>query len=237
MKKSLPFIMLLLRLFLFAAGGLLLSLITNNTLEQASRWWSSLCVVINIITILILLLVCKYEKIKFADLIRGNKAKASIKEILLIILAMIILGIGGMYGFGFLIYGHVPVTMIQPIPIWLAIVNFVLLPVSVVFAEMPLYFGYCLPKIESITKSKHIAFVCPILFYALQHSFIPLIFDWKHILFRFLSFLPLMCVLGIWYYKKRKLIPLMIGHIILDFATGFQILLVSIFPIMFEMMS
>lgn len=73
-------------------------------------------------------------------------------------------------------------------------------------------------------------------FYALQHSFIPLLFDWKHILFRFLSFLPLMSVLGIIYYKMRKLQPLMIGHAILDLATGIQILMTSMSPALFEMM-
>jgi hypothetical protein len=50
---------------------------------------------------------------------------------MLIIVAMLLLGIGGMYGFGFLIYGHVPVTMIQPILIGLAIINVLLLSVTV----------------------------------------------------------------------------------------------------------
>jgi hypothetical protein len=45
-----------------------------------------------------------------------------------------------------------------------------------------------------------------------------------------------MLVLGIIYYKKRKLAALMIGHSVLDLATGAQILMTSISPAKFDMM-
>jgi len=45
-----------------------------------------------------------------------------------------------------------------------------------------------------------------------------------------------MIVLGIIYYKKRKLVPLMVGHAVLDLATGAQILATSVSPVLFEMM-
>ncbi len=75
-----------------------------------------------------------------------------------------------------------------------------------------------------------------VFFYALQHSFMPMLWEWRHILFRFLSFIPLMLVLGIWYYKKRRLAPLMIGHAVLDIATRVQILMVSVSPAVYELM-
>ena len=49
--------------------------------------------------------------------------------------------------------------------------------------------------------------------------------------------MPLIIVLGIWYYKKRKLAPLMVGHGALVLATGMQILMKSISPAIFETMS
>jgi hypothetical protein len=45
-----------------------------------------------------------------------------------------------------------------------------------------------------------------------------------------------MLVFGIIYYRKRKLEPLMIGHAVLDLATGAQILMTSISPSLYEMM-
>ena len=220
MKKIIPFLIPLLRSVIFIIVGLMFSAISNQSLVQCSRWWSLLCIFSNILTIFILILVCKSEKTNYMDLINYKKGQSSVKYIILIVSLMLILGMIGMYGFGFLIYGSVPVIMVQPIPVWIAVMNIILLPLTVVFAEMPLYFGYALPRIEKITNNKFIAIGYSMFFYALQHSFIPLLFGWQHILFRFLMFLPLLLVCGILYYKNRKLVPLMIGHGLLDIATG-----------------
>jgi hypothetical protein len=236
MRKAGPFILPLFRSVLFIVAGVLFAMIADISLEQESRWWSVLCTVCNVITIGFLMTICKIEGTTYKDLIGYKKGQINLKYTLLTIVMMLLLGVGGMYGFGFAIYGYVPVTMVQPIPVWLAVINAVLLPLTIVFAELPLYFGYALNKIEDTTGNKLLSILYPMFFYALQHSFIPLIYDWKHILFRFLSFLPLMLVLGIIYYKKRKLAALMIGHSVLDLATGVQILMTSISPAIFEMM-
>lgn len=236
MKKICPFILPLFRSVLFITVGVLFAIVTNQSLEQASQWWSIICTVCNIITIVVLVVICKSEGYTYKKLIGYERLRGNLKFTLLIVVLMLILGIGGMYGFGFIIYGYVPVTMVQPIPVWFALINVILLPLTIVFAELPLYFGYALNGIEKITGNRLLSIIYPMFFYALQHSFIPLLYDWKHILFRFLSFIPLMSVLGIIYYKRRKLKPLMIGHAILDLATGIQILMTSISPALFEMM-
>lgn len=236
MKKLGPFALPLFRSVLFIIIGVIFARLTNQTLEESSRWWSIICTVCNIITIILLMTICKSERITYKKLITNQRGQDSLRYILFIVMLMIVLGMGGMYGFGFMIYSYVPITMIQPIPVWLAIINAILLPLTTVFAELPLYFGYSLNGIEKITGNKTLSILYPMFFYALQHSFIPLLYDWKHILFRFMSFLPLMLVLGIIYDKKRKLRPLMIGHAILDLETGAQILLTSISPALFEVM-
>ena len=236
LKKIKPFLLPLFRSALFIVAGLLFALITNKSLGQSSQWWSVICVICNIITIIVLAIIFKSEGTTYKEIIGYEKGKNGIKETLLIVVIMLILGMGGMYGFGFMIYGYVPVTMIQPIPIWIAIINIILLPLTVIFAELPLYLGYSLNKIEQMTNNKVLAIGYPMFFYALQHSFIPLMFDFKHILFRFLSFLPLMIALGIIYYKKKKLTQFMIGHAVLDLATTIQILMTSVSPALFEIM-
>ncbi|UNC92172.1 hypothetical protein [Candidatus Contubernalis alkaliaceticus] len=236
MEKSLPYIIPLFRSALFIIGGLFFAAITNQSLDESTKWWPVLCIVFNVITILVLVLVCKYEGSDYRDLIQYKKGQLNFKNLLIIIILMMSIGVGGMYVFGLAIYGHVLTILIQPIPIWIAIINIILLPVTIVFAELPLYYGYSFNKIEENTGNKFLAMSYIIFFYALQHSFIPLLFDWKYILFRFLSFLPLMIVLGIIYNKNRALTPLMIGHGFLDLATGIQILISSLFPAIFEIM-
>lgn len=236
LKKINPFLLPLFRSFLFIIVGLLFAILTNKSLEQASQWWSVICVICNIITIVVLMFVFKIEGTTYKKITGYENGKKDIKGTVLIIILMLILGMGGMYGFGFMIYGYVPVTMIQPIPVWIAIINIILLPLTVIFAELPLYLGYSLNRIEQMTNNKILAIGYTMSFYALQHSFIPLLFDFKHILFRFLSFLPLMIVLGIIYCKKKKLTKFMIGHSVLDLATAIQILFTSISPALFETM-
>ncbi|SDO16886.1 type II CAAX prenyl endopeptidase Rce1 family protein [Acetanaerobacterium elongatum] len=236
MKKTLPFILPLFRSILFIALSALLAALLNQSLEETSKWWSVLFTLCNIITILVLLLVCRAEKTTLKSIIGYQKGQLNFKSTILIVLLMLALGMGGMYGFGFLIYGYVPTIVVQPVPVWLAVINAILLPLTVVFAEMPLYFGYSLTRIEEITGNKVLAIGYAVFFYALQHSFMPLLWDVRHILFRFLSFLPLMLVLGILYYRKRKLAPLMVGHGVLDIFTGAQILITSLFPAVYQMM-
>ncbi len=149
---------------------------------------------------------------------------------------MVLLGIGGLVGISWLVYGYMPVTTTQPLPVWAAILVIILFPATVMFAEIPLYLGYCAPLIKEKTNNEVFAIVYPLFFYALQHSFMPLIFDFKHMLSRFLMFIPLLIFIGIWYYKKRDLLPLIAGHGLLDVFTGIQLLIVSLYPSIFEMM-
>ncbi len=236
MEKRLPYIMPVFRSVLFLVGGLLFALITNQSLDESTRWWPVLCIFFNVITIFVLALVCKHEGLDYRDLIDYRKGQLGLKNILIISTLMLLSGVGGLYAFGIAIFGYVPTILIQPIPVWIAIISMILLPVTIVFAELPLYYGYSFRRIVDRTGNRGLAIGYIVFFYALQHSFIPLLVDWRYMLFRFLSFIPLLIVLSIIYIRKRALAPLMIGHGVLDFATGIQILISSIFPAIFAMM-
>ncbi|MFO7612313.1 MAG: hypothetical protein R6W99_07505 [Clostridia bacterium] len=236
MNKTYPFILPIFRSVLFIMAGLLFSLISGQTLAEAARWWSVICTACNILTIVLLIIVFRSEGKTYKDIIGYEKGRIKIKNTAPITLLMLFLGIGGMAAAGYIIYGYMPVGLISPIPLWIAAINAVLLPITIIFAEFPLYFGYSLNGIEKITGRKVLAVAYTVFFYALQHSFIPFLIDWKHILFRFLSFLPLLLVLGIVYFKKKDLPPLMVGHGFLDLATGLQILVLSAYPALFELM-
>ncbi len=236
MSAYMPYLMPIFRSVLFIFGGLFFAALSGQSLIESAKWWPILCVVFNVITILVLKMVCKLEGIEYRVLINYKKGQLNFIYILTIILLMLSVGVGGMYLFGLVIYGYIPTILIQPIPVWIAVINTVLLPVTIVFAELPLYFGYSFNRINDSSGNKLFAIVYIVFFYALQHSFIPLMFEWKYILFRFFSFLPLMIVLSVIYNKRKVLTPLMIGHGVLDLGTGVQILISSMYPAIFEMM-
>ena len=122
--------------------------------------------------------------------------------------------------------------MIAPIPLWLAIINVFVLPVSTAFAEEGIYLGCGVNQI----KNKYVAILVPAFFFALQHSFIPTLFDIRYIIYRFLSFLSLTIILCWYYHKHRNPLPIMVGHAVIDVATVAQILMTSAIPGFYDMM-
>jgi len=73
-----------------------------------------------------------------------KKEKQRGKTIVIVTLVMLAVGIGGMQLAGFINYGevpHFPVMMIQPIPLWIAIINIFLLPLTTTLAEDGIYLG------------------------------------------------------------------------------------------------
>ncbi len=218
-------------LFIFIIG----TFITGKQAENISNWWSVVASIVNIVTILILIVISKKQGNNYPKLINYEKGKTTAKQILTMTLVILAVGLSGMYIAGYICYGIIPYTapmMIAPIPIYLAITNVILLPVSTVFAEEGLYLGCGVNQI----KNKHLAILVPAFFFALQHCFIPTLFDVKYILYRFLSFLPLTIILCLNYSKTRNPLPIMVGHAIIDIATAGQILATSTIPGLYETM-
>ena len=210
------------------------SIIVNKEVSDISNWWSIVATIVNIVTILILLLVCKKMKISYKKLINYEKGKSTVKQVVIISFIVLLVGTWGMYLSGF-IYGKFPYAapmMIAPIPLILAILNFILLPLTVSFAEDGLYLG-C--GVNSF-KNKYLAIFVPAFFYALQHCFIPTLFDTKYIIYRFLSFLPLTIILCWYYQKKKNPVPIMIGHALIEVASVVLILATSISPELYQTM-
>ena len=211
------------------------SLIVNKNISDISNWWSIVATIVNIIIILLLILISKKMNITYSKLINYEKGKTNIKQVIIVSLIVLFVGTFGMYLAGFICYGKLPYAapmMIAPILPILAILNFILLPLTVSFAEDGLYLG-C--GVNSF-KNKYMAILIPAFFYALQHSFIPTLWDVKFIIYRFLSFLPLTIILCWYYHKHKNPVPIMIGHALIEIASVVMILMTSISPDLYQTM-
>ncbi|MDE5546319.1 MAG: hypothetical protein K2I88_02520, partial [Anaeroplasmataceae bacterium] len=225
-QNSIPFL-LPIRCVLFSVMFLLISIISKSQYSSISKWWTSNAIVCNIITIAILYMVCRSQKITYLGLINYRKGQTKITTTILIVILTVIVGMLGLYLAGLICYRTFPYldkTMIEPIPIWLAILVLLLLPISTTIAEDGLYLGYA---INTSKGNQRINITFAAFFYALQHSFIPFLPNGIFILYRFLSFLPLTILICILYQKKHDPLPFMIGHFILSIATAVEILLMS----------
>ena len=209
------------------------SIITKKELNDITNWWSIVATIVNVITILVLLFVCKKMNITYKKLINYEKGKTNIKQVIVMCIITLVFASTGMYLAGFICYGkfpYAPPMMIAPIPLYLAIINFIVLPLTVSFAEDGLYLG-C--GVNSF-KNKYLAILVPAFFYAIQHSFIPVLFDFKFIVYRFLSFLPLTIIFCYYYKKKKNPVPIMIGHAIVEIASVILVLVTSINPEIYQ---
>jgi len=218
-------------LLIFIVGAF----VTDNKIDEISNWWSIVASIINIVTILMLVILMKKHGSNYWELVNYQKGNTTVKQIVIMSGGILLIGMAGMFLAGFVCYGVIPYAapmMIAPIPVWLAIINVIVLPISTAFAEEGLYLGCGVNQI----KNKYMAIVIPALFFALQHSFIPTLFDARYITYRFLSFLPITFILCWDYYKKRNPLPIMVGHAIIDVATVMQILATSLIPGLYETM-
>ena len=209
------------------------SIITKKELNDITNWWSIVATIVNVITILVLLFVCKKMNITYKKLINYEKGKTNIKQVIVMCIITLVFASTGMYLAGYICYGVIPYLapmMAAPIPLVLAIINFILLPLTVSFAEDGLYLG-C--GVNSF-KNKYLAILVPAFFYAIQHSFIPVLFDFKFIVYRFLSFLPLTIIFCYYYKKKKNPVPIMIGHAIVEIASVILVLVTSINPEIYQ---
>ena len=231
--KNKAILLIPLRSLLFVLTGFLLSLTLNSSPAELSKWWTVIVSICNIITIILLLIVCRSKGFTYSKFINYEKGKSDIKTILVTVIIVLVVGMGGMQTAGFICYNEIPyfpVMMIQPIPLWIALINIFVLPLTTTVAEDGIYLG-----VLNQTNSK-IVLLLSIFFYAFQHSFIPFLFDFNYILYRFLSFLPLTIIMCLWYRKSKNPLPFMIGHFVINLATVAQIVMVSVSPDIFEQM-
>lgn len=232
-KKSLPFL-LPIRCIIFLLSFVIIAAISKLPYADISKWWTTVAVVCNLITIAILWLYARKRGITYRKLLGYEKGKTTVKSAALIVGLTLIIGMGGLYLAGLICYGAFPYldkTLVQPIPLWLAIAVSLLLPVSTTLAEDGLYLGYA---INSGRGNKWVNASLSAFFYALQHSFIPFLTDGVFFLYRFLSFLPLTVTICLWYRKNGNPLPFMIGHFILNIATVVQILIMTVVPDLFN---
>ncbi len=233
-RKFLP-VLLPLRSLIFIAVFIVISMITGRRLADISNTWSVVASVVNIITLASLIFITRSDG-GLIKLLNYEKGKTTPKQAVGMSVLILCLGIGGMYLASFLCYGKIPYAppmMIAPIPILLAVINLILLPISTAIAENSIYLGCGVNTI----KNRYLSVILPSFFFALQHSFIPTLPDARYMVYRFLSFLPLTIILCIIYRKNRNPMPIMIGHAIIDLMTAGQILATSAIPGFYDMMT
>ena len=83
------------------------------------------------------------------------------------------------------------------------------------------YQGYLAARFAALSCHRWVVYSLVGFWWALQHSFLPFMPDWRLVLYRFLAFLPGVLVFLAIYLRTRRLAPLIVAHWMMDLAAVF----------------
>jgi hypothetical protein len=219
-------LMLIVRPVLFAlfqlliAGGLALTG-SPTAWDESAAWWPFSVLFTNLVTVALLIWLFRREGARYLNIARfsGNTLWKDLGiVILLFVLAVPISTLPNIW-LADLLFGSSEVAFslfFRPLPFWAGLISF-LMPITIAFAELPTYFGYVMPRLEKQLSNGWLAWVLASFFLAFQHIAVPLILDWRFMLWRIGMFIPFALFVGLVLKLRPRLFPyLMIGHALID---------------------
>lgn len=197
--------------------------------QDAAAWWMVYLTIADILCLLALFWLTRREGMTLLDLL-GVRGPALWKQFawtpayLLAIaptaaLASIITQ---------LFYGSAlpPYLAIVELPVAGALYSVVIWPVLWAITEELVYLGFLLPRLEALTGRTWLAALVVIFFWALQHLAQPFIADGTYLVSRVLAaFFAVAGMTLVFVFWRRRLIPLIGVHWLIDMGTAFTIAL------------
>jgi uncharacterized protein len=199
---------------------------SSNPLQAGTYWWTVTGTLVDAGCLILLLWLTRREGIRLADLI-GIQRKKLRRDILIgigiLVVMFPVVMIGGALLSGLIVYGtlqpaQTAVLMARPLPLWAALYSRTIWWLIWSATEEMTYNGYALPRLEVLLGGRTwLAVGIVTLFWAFQHSFLPLVFDAKMFLYLGIQMLPLVIVTQLIYLRFRRLPPMIILHWGMDF--------------------
>jgi hypothetical protein len=198
--------------------------------EASAAWWLVAVTLSNLVTLGLLSTLAKGEGMRLVDLYRVERSsfwrEAAICLGFTVVAAPLMMLPNT--GMATLLWGdpNVPFAMMfKPLPLWVIYITMVAFPVTNALAELPTYYGYSMPRLISLTGKVVPVLLLASFWLALQHSALPLIFDWRFILWRFGMMLPFAIFAGAMLRWRSRLLPfMMVIHGLLDLTLPVMLL-------------
>ena len=227
-SKFAPVLMVLVRPALaFAAQGIVVLLFMQFQIQSPTvavrNWWTVYGTLVDIGCLALLFWLTKAEGINLFSLVSFDKRKLK-KDILIgVVIFLVVFPItvfGGSMLAGFLAYGKLQPDLPEGaltrfLPLWGVLYSrLIWWPIWSFTEELTLQ-GYALPRLQMLTKKTWLSILWVGFCWALQHSFLPWI-NFQHGLFLFIMFVPLVIVSQLIYLRLGRLMPMIIGHWLMD---------------------
>ena len=224
-----PWLMLLSRSALFLLfQGLIASILlvtgTTSAWDESARWWTFMAFLANFVSLYLLVQVFKADGKRFWDILRFSGATWRADLLWFIGFSLVGLPIAAVprEPWAVAIFGDAMTAtnmLFRPLPSWAFVLSF-LFPLTIWFAELPTYFGYCMPRLEAQLKNRWMAWLIASFFLAAQHMFLPLILNGGYLFWRLGMFLPFALFTGLVLKFRPSLLPYFVTvHALMDVTT------------------
>lgn len=229
-----PWLMLVSRPVLFVHFQALIALVlyatgTAPVWDESARWWTLIVSLANFVSIYLLVRLFHAEGKRFFDLFKFSRETWKKDLLWFIVVSVIAMPIVGAprEPLAKAIFGDAMIAtnmLFRPLPTWAFVLSF-LFPLTIAFAELPTYFGYCMPRLFTGASASRpymgwLAWLITSFFLAAQHMFLPLILNGGYLLWRIGMFLPFALFTGLVIKLRPALLPYFaIVHALLDVTT------------------
>ncbi|MGZ8562005.1 MAG: hypothetical protein ACXWWU_00115 [Candidatus Limnocylindria bacterium] len=215
----------------FAIGG------ASDPWRSAADWWLAWFALASVVNLSVLQRLLRREGLRLRDLYHlGHRSSSDLKRDLAWVGVALV--VAAPLGFlpNLLLAGALwagdPVgadLTFRPLPVAGAAAILLIFPIVHALAELPTYFSYVMPRMESLTGWGWRAVVLCGLALSLQHVALPLLFDGRYLVWRALMFLPFALWFGFIIQRRPTTLPfLVVAHGLLDLTLPLSVLLISI---------
>ncbi len=202
-------------------------------IKDGSLYWTVTGTLVDVGCLALMLHFTRREGIRLLDLIgiqKGKLRRDILIGIALLLVAFPVVMIGGGMLSGLIVYGSLQpaqtaALMTRPLPLWAALYSRTLWWLIWSVTEEMTYNGYALPRLQVLLGGRTwLAMVIVGVFWAFQHSFLPLVLDLKMFLYLGLQMLPLVIMAQLVYLRFRRLPANIILHWGMDFFSVMYII-------------
>ena len=188
--------------------------------NAAAPWWTVYATLVDMGCLALMVKFTRAEGIRLRDLIGRVRLRWGYDILLGIAFFVVFLQIFSFPGLfaSKLVFGSAHPAMYpgllvaRSLPYWAVIYSLSIFWLVWSPTEEMTYNGYVLPRIRALTRRTWFAVPLVGFWWALQHSFIPFILDWRYVVWRFLFFLPGAVIITLIYLQIRRLSPLILAH-------------------------
>lgn len=233
-----PLVMLIIRFILFAGWQLLIALLLaaqgrTDAWSAAAAWWPATATLTNLVCLTLLLWLFRREGVRLVDVFGFDRAH--IGRDLVAVLGILVVSAPLAYlpnvAIATWLFGDVTRAvdlMFRPLPLWAAYLSLALFPVTIALTELPTYYAYAMPRLEALAGRSAVALTLAVFWHAAQHVTLPLVFDWRFIVWRFVMFLPFALWIALCLRWRPRLLPyLIIAHALIDLQAVWLVYAVS----------